>query len=254
MYEHILVTDEGPFRVITMNRPAKRNSLTLGHLRELREAVSAAGADAQVTGIIIAANGPAFSAGHDFHEMQGMDQAEAEDLFNFCSDFMQLISSVPQPVIAQVDAIATAAGCQLMASCDLVVAADTAHFQTPGGKGAIFCSTPAVALSRNIGRKRAMEMLLTGDPIDAATALDWGLINRAVPADQVANVTRELLGRATRGSRSSTSVGKRATYAQMNLPTESAYPLASQAMADETQTRDGQEAMAAFIEKRRAEF
>jgi enoyl-CoA hydratase/carnithine racemase len=254
MYEHILVTDEGSFRIITMNRAAKRNSLTMGHLEELQEALSAAGADTSVTGIIIAANGPAFSAGHDFHEMSNMDQAEAEDLFNFCSAFMQLISSVPQPVIAQVDAIATAAGLQLMASCDLVVAADTAHFQTPGGKGAIFCSTPGVALSRNIGRKRAMEMLLTGDPIDAATALDWGLINRAVPAGQVARVTRELLGRATRGSASSTGIGKSATYAQMNLSTESAYLVASQAMADEMQTRDGKEAMAAFIEKRQAEF
>jgi len=254
MYEHILVTDEGPFRVITMNRPGKRNSLTTAHLKELQGALSAAGSDQAVTGIIIAANGPAFGAGHDFGEMSTMDQAEAEDLFEYCSDFMQLISAVPQPVIAQVEGIATAASCQLMASCDLVVAADSAHFQTPGGMGAIFCSRPGVAIARNIGRKRAMEMLLTGDPIDAATALDWGLINRAVPLDEVANETRELLRRATRGSHSSTGIGKRATYQQMDLPTGLAYPIASQAMADETQTRDGKEAMAAFMEKRRAEF
>jgi enoyl-CoA hydratase/carnithine racemase len=175
-------------------------------------------------------------------------------LLAVCAELMQTIQSLPQPVVAQIEGLATAAGCQLVASCDLAVAGVSARFAVPGGRGGWFCTTPGVALARAVGRKHAVEMLLTGDPIDAATALAWGLVNRVVPDDQVAADTRELLRRATRGSRSSKAIGKRALYRQMDMDTSDAYRFASDVMAEASQTPDAREGMRAFIEKRPPRF
>src|SRR5690606_34652043 len=179
-YEHIAVAAEGPFTVVTMRRPERRNALSEAHLRELQDAFRTIGASA-ARGAILAAEGPVFSAGHDFADMNGRDLPAMRRLLLLCSDVMQTLHAMPQPVIAQVSGLATAAGCQLVASCDLAVAGASSRFQVPGGKGGWFCTTPGVALARAIGRKRALEMLLTGDPIAAATALGWGLVNRVVP-------------------------------------------------------------------------
>src|SRR5262249_37827135 len=191
----------------TLNRPEKRNALALGVMREVTDAFRQAG-ESDATGVILAANGPVFSAGHNFGDMAGANIEEARELFTVCTEMMDTIQSIPQPVVAKVHALATAAGCQLVATCDLAVAADTAAFAMPGGKGGLFCHTPLVAVGRNIGRKRAMEMALTGDPIDAATAVEWGLINRAVPADELDDAVLDLLRRATRGSVLSKALGK----------------------------------------------
>ncbi len=167
--------------------------------------------------VVLAAEGPVFSAGHNFGDMRGVDLREARDVFLQCTEMMTTIQQIPQPVIAKVHALATAAGCQLVASCDLAVAADTAGFAIPGGKGGLFCHTPLVAVSRNVGRKRALEMALSGDVIDAATAADWGLINHAVPADELDEAVATLVARVTRGSAWSRTLGKRTFYAQVDL-------------------------------------
>ena len=183
----VLVHQDGPAARVTLNRPDKRNALSLETMQELLGVLQRIGADDGVRAIVIDAAGPAFSAGHDLGEMIDRDLAFYERLFDVCSELMQTIHRIPQPVIAQVEGIATAAGCQLVAACDLAVAAEHARFATPGVKIGLFCSTPMVPLSRAIGRKRALDMLLTGQPIDARTALDWGLVNRVVPADAVAS-------------------------------------------------------------------
>jgi enoyl-CoA hydratase/carnithine racemase len=183
-YEHLVVTSAGPVTTITLNRPEKRNALSMTVMLELTEALRHVGSS-DAHGVILAANGPVFSAGHNFADMAGTTLDDARQLFAVCTAMMDAVQSMPQPVVAKVHALATAAGCQLVATCDLAVAADTAGFAIPGGKGGLFCHTPLVAVARNIGRKRALEMALTGDTIDAATAADWGLINRVVPADEL---------------------------------------------------------------------
>jgi enoyl-CoA hydratase/carnithine racemase len=175
-------------------------------------------------------------------------------LLTLCSEVMQSIQRMPQPVCAQVEGLATAAGCQLVASCDLAVAGESARFAVPGGRGGWFCTTPGVALARAVSRKRALEMLLTGDPIDARTAAEWGLVNRVVPDAAVAQETRNLLGLATRGSAASKALGKRAFYQQIDLPLAEAYAEAGEAMAQASQTDAAREGMAAFLEKRKATF
>jgi enoyl-CoA hydratase/carnithine racemase len=167
---------------------------------------------------------------------------------------MQTIQEIPQVVIAQVEGLATAAGCQLVATCDLAVAGQSARFEVPGGRGGWFCTTPGVALARAVGRKHALEMLLTGDSIDAATAVEWGLINRVVPDPEVAKETRELLRRSTRGSAESKAIGKRAFYRQIDLEVADAYAFASNVMAQASQNSDAQEGLRAFLEKRRPNF
>jgi enoyl-CoA hydratase/carnithine racemase len=244
---------EGDFAVVTMARPEKRNALSEDHLRELLH-VFQQEAHGDARGVILAARGPVFSAGHDFGDMDGRNLEEMHTLLAVCAEVMQTIQSLPQPVVAQVEGLATAAGCQLVASCDLAVAGGSARFAVPGGRGGWFCTTPGVALARAVGRKHAVEMLLTGDPIDAATALAWGLVNRVVPDDQVAAETRELLRRATRGSRSSKAIGKRALYRQMDMEVSDAYRFASDVMAEASQTPDAREGMRAFIEKRPPRF
>ena len=252
-YQHILVSTEGAITTVTLNRPDKRNALSLPLMLELTEALRAVGRST-ARGVILAANGPVFSAGHNFGDMAGASLAQARELFAVCTRMMDTLQALPQPVIARVHALATAAGCQLVATCDLAIAADTAGFAIPGGKGGLFCHTPLVAVARNVGRKRALEMAMTGDAIDAATAADWGLINRAVPAAELDSATLDLISRATRGSTESKAMGKQGYYRQMELAQPQAYALASEIMAAGALTADGQEGIAAFLEKRPAHY
>src|SRR3954463_9512193 len=187
-YQHVIVDCESPFATVTLNRPDKRNALALDVMLEVTEAFRAVGSS-DCVGAILAANGPVFSAGHNFADMAGADLDHITHLFEVCTEMMNTIQAIPQPVVARVHALATAAGCQLVASCDLAVAAEEASFAIPGGKGGLFCHTPLVAVARSVGRKRALEMALTGDPIDAHTAADWGLINKVVPADGLDEAT-----------------------------------------------------------------
>jgi enoyl-CoA hydratase/carnithine racemase len=202
------------------------------------------------TGIVLAGEGPVFSAGHDFADVAGKSVSEVRSLLALCTELMQTIQEVPQVVVARVHALATAAGCQLVASCDLAVAAESAGFAAPGGKGGWFCHTPMVAIARNVGRKRAMEMALTGDVIDARTALEWGLVNRVVPDAELDAAVTGLLARATRGSRASKAWGKQTLYAQLDRPERDAYDVALPVMAAASQLPGAQEGMAAFLEKR----
>ena len=247
------VSRTGPVVRITMDLPEKRNALSLAHLTELLEAFRQAG-DSDATGVVLAANGPVFSAGHDFADMAGADLDAMRKLLKRCTDLMETMQSIPQPVIARVHGLATAAGCQLVANADLAVAADTAHFAIPGGKGGWFCTTPLVAVGRNVGRKRALELAMTGDPIDAATAADWGLINKAVPPEELDAATDDLLRRATRGSAQSKGIGKQAYYAQIDLDQPKAYAYAVEVMASASQIPDAREGVAAFLEKRPPNF
>jgi enoyl-CoA hydratase/carnithine racemase len=210
--------------------------------------------ESDALGIVVAARGPVFSAGHNFGDLAAASFEEAQRVFDACTELMTTIQSVPQPVCARVHALATAAGCQLVASCDLAVAAESATFAIPGGRGGLFCHTPLVAVARSIGRKRALEMAFTGDRIDATTAADWGLINRAVPDDELDAAVADLMHRATRGSAGSKGLGKRAFYRQIDLDQTAAYEYASQLMAAAVTTADAQEGIAAFLEKRAPKF
>ncbi len=220
-YELIELDYDGDFATITMNNPKRRNALSLKHMLELTDAFRRVG-ESEVRGVTLAANGPAFCAGHDFADMVGQDITAMRKLLRVCTTLMDTIQQIPQPVLARVHALATAAGCQLVATCDLAIAAENASFATPGGKGGWFCTTPMVAVSRSIGRKRALEMLLTGDTIDAHTAADWGLVNRVVSPDSLIDESRHLLEAATRGSFISKGIGKQAYYAQIDLPQQQA--------------------------------
>jgi len=249
----VLVKREDGFVTITMNRPQRRNALSRDHMSELLAAFRSVG-ESDARGVILAGNGPVFCSGHDFADLAGSDETSVISLLDLCTELMQTMQAIPQVVIARVHGLATAAGCQLVASSDLAVAADTAQFAIPGGKGGWFCHTPLVAVARNVGRKRAAEMAFTGDPIDAATAVDWGLLNAAVPADELDRATLELLTRATRGSAFSKGLGKRAFYAQIDLDQPKAYTHAMSVMASSSQTHDAQEGMTAFLEHRPAQF
>src|SRR5437764_3468129 len=249
-YRHILVKQNGDAVRITMNRPERRNSLSGEHLAELLAAFRAAG-DTDATGIVLAGEGPVFSAGHDFADVAARDLLGVRELLQLCTELMRTIESVPQVVVARVHGLATAAGCQLVASCDLAVAAESAGFALPGGKGGWFCHTPAVPVARAIGRKRLMELALTGDVVDAATALDWGLVNRVVPDAQLDDAVGDLLARATRGSRASKSMGQVTLYAQLDRPEADAYAIALEVMAAASQLPGAREGMAAFLEKRK---
>ncbi len=252
-YDHVLVSREGPHVTITMNRPQQRNALSLQHLQELTTAFEEVAAS-DATGIVLAANGPVFSAGHDFRDVGGKTLEEVTFLVQTCADLMQLIQRVPQVVVAKVHALATAAGAQLVASCDLAVAADTAGFAAPGGKAGWFCHTPMVAIARNVGRKRAAEMALSGDVIDARTALEWGLVNRVVPAGQLDSAVQDLLERVTLGSAESKGIGKQALYAQIDLDQPKAYAYAIEVMAATSQLPDAREGMRAFLDKRKPQW
>ncbi|MGW4249242.1 enoyl-CoA hydratase-related protein, partial [Nocardia sp. NPDC004722] len=248
-YRHLLVKRDGDTITVTMNRPDRRNALSADHLGELLSAFRAAG-DTDATGLVLAAAGPVFSAGHDFADVASRDLLGVRDLLTLCQQVMTTLESIPQVVIARVHGLATAAGCQLVASCDLAVAAESAGFALPGGKGGWFCHTPAVPVARSIGRKRLMELALTGDVVDARTAVDWGLINYAVPDADLDTAVADLLARATRGSRASKALGKRTLYAQLDRPEADAYTLAREVMAAASQLPGAREGMAAFLEKR----
>ncbi|WP_019808160.1 enoyl-CoA hydratase-related protein [Saccharomonospora halophila] len=248
-YEHVLVQRRDDTVTITMNRPRRRNSLSEPHLRELLRAVRET-AETDAAGIVLAGAGPVFSAGHDFGDVAERDLTGVRALLGTCTDLMRAMRSAPQVVLARVHGLATAAGCQLVASCDLAVAAESAGFALPGGRGGWFCHTPAVPVARSVGRKRLMEMALTGDTVDAATAREWGLVNRVVPDDDLDDAVADLLGRATRGSRASKALGKRTLYAQLDRPEDDAYALAQEVMASAAHLPGAREGMAAFLEKR----
>jgi enoyl-CoA hydratase/carnithine racemase len=249
----VLVERRGDRATLTLNRPQRRNSLSKELLTELLGAVREVG-ESDARGVVLAANGPVFSSGHDFADMDGADLDAMRDLLRTCTDVMLALQSIPQVVVARVHALATAAGCQLVASCDLAVAAESAAFAAPGGKAGWFCTTPMVAIGRTMGRKRALEMALTGDTIDAATAADWGLVNRVVPDDQLDAAVDDLLARATRGSASSKALGKQAFYTQIGMDLPQAYAYAVEVMAAASQTDDAREGVRAFLEKRPPKF
>jgi enoyl-CoA hydratase/carnithine racemase len=252
-FDHILVERSGEFATITMNRPDRRNALSAAHMRELIAAFSDVGSS-DVLGIVLAGNGPVFCAGHDFSDIADADLAGVRSLLGTCTELMNLMQEVPQPVVARVHGLATAAGCQLVATADLAVASEDAAFAAPGGKGGWFCHTPMVAIARNVGRKRAAEMALSGDVIDARKALDWGLVNAVVPAGQLDSATMDMLERVTRGSAESKGIGKQALYAQIDLDQPKAYAYAVEVMAATSQLPDAREGMHAFLEKRKPQW
>ncbi len=249
-YRNLRVTREGPAARIVLNRPEKRNALSLELMEEMIAALHevSAGPDARV--IVIEGAGPAFSAGHDLSEMIGREREFFAHLFDRCSVMMETLHEVPQPVIAKVHGIATAAGCQLVAACDLAVAAEGTRFATPGVKIGLFCSTPMVPVSRAVGRKRAMQMLLTGEPIDAPTALDWGLLNRVVPLEVLEAAVAELVEAIARSSAYTVATGKQAFYSQVDRAEDEAYARCELVMTDNALAHDAQEGMTAFLEKR----
>jgi enoyl-CoA hydratase/carnithine racemase len=249
-YRNIAFERDGAIAYVTMNRPERRNALSVEHMQELIECFKALGQDREIGAIILRGNGPAFSSGHDLRELLGQTPAFFQHVFAVCTELMLTIQSIPQPVIAQVHAIATAAGCQLVATCDLAVAAEEARFATPGVKIGLFCSTPMVALSRAVSRKKALEMLLTGTPISAQEALTEGLINRVVPATDLAAATRGLAEQIISASPLVVGIGKQAFYRQLDLPLPEAYAYASEVMSANAALEDAQEGMGAFVEKR----
>ncbi len=247
---YVTVEEEEGLATLTMNRPEKRNALSTAMMRELLEAFTGLGRRPEIRAIILAGAGPAFSAGHDLSELRGRDLAFYRAEFDLCAQLMQAIQAIGQPVIARVHGIATAAGCQLAATCDLVVAGESARFATPGVKIGLFCSTPMVALSRAVGRKRAMEMLLSGQPIDALTAAQWGLVNRVVADADLAGETRKLARQIVEASSLTVALGKQAFYAQIDLDQGKAYDYTKEVMSLNALAADAQEGIGAFLEKR----
>ncbi len=252
-YERITVERDGDVVTLTLANPETRNALARETMHEISDALTEIAAS-DALGVIIAAEGPVFSSGHYFRDMLEVSEEEAQSLLALCSDMMMQLQAIPQVVIARVHALATAAGCQLVSMCDLAVAAESASFAAPGGKGGLFCHTPMVGIARAIGRKRGLELALTGDAIDAATAADWGLVNRVVPDDELVAETAELMRRATRGSATQKAAGKQSFYAQIDMAQADAYDFASGIMSAGVVARDGQEQAQAFLEKRRPEF
>jgi enoyl-CoA hydratase/carnithine racemase len=245
-WQHLRVEDVEPVTRITLDRPERRNALSLELMRELHEALGQAAGRV----VVVAGAGPAFSAGHDLAELAACEGEEAAELFATCSQLMATVQSIPQPVIAQVHGVATAAGCQLVASCDLAVCADDARFATPGVRIGLFCSTPMVPLSRSIGPKRALQMLLTGDMIDAPTAVAWGLVNEAVPAADLPARVDDLAARIATASPMVLALGKRTFYEQAGMHQADAYSLAGKVMTENAATDDAHEGISAFLEKR----
>jgi enoyl-CoA hydratase/carnithine racemase len=246
----LTVADADGVARVTLDRPDRRNALSLELMDELIGVLESLGERRDVRAVVLEAAGVAFSAGHDLSEMVDRDLPFYQRLFDRCTELMESIHRMPQPVIAKVHGIATAAGCQLVAACDLAVAADEARFATPGVKIGLFCSTPMVPLSRAIGRKRALEMLLTGEPISAATALEWGLVNRVVPASDLDASVDELVAAISRSSPLIVGIGKQAFYEQLELDEHRAYDLTKSVMAMNSLAADAQEGICAFLEKR----
>jgi enoyl-CoA hydratase/carnithine racemase len=251
-FENICLAREGPAAVATLNRPQRRNALSLGLMLELIGCLDEIGRNREIRAVILAAAGKVFCSGHDLAEMAGRDLDEYRRIFDVCTELMMKIQAIPQPVIAEVQGIATAAGCQLVATCDLAVAAEGAAFGTPGVKIGLFCTTPMVALTRAIGRKRALQMLLTGELVDARTAADWGLINQVVPASDLPAATRRLAAKVAEASSLVVALGKQAYYAQIDLDQAKAYAYAKEVMATNALAADAQEGISAFLGKRAA--
>jgi enoyl-CoA hydratase/carnithine racemase len=249
-YRNVLVSADGAAARVVLNRPEKRNALSLELIEELIAALQHASAQSETRTIVIEGAGPAFSAGHDLAEMIDRENDFFAELFDRCTVMMEMLHELPQPVLAKVHGIATAAGCQLVAACDLAVAAQGTRFATPGVKIGLFCSTPMVPVSRAVGRKRALQMLLTGEPIDAQTALDWGLVNRVVPSDQLEPAVLELVEAISRSSAYTVATGKRAFYAQVDRSEPEAYEHCTQVMTENALADDAQEGMTAFLKKR----
>ena len=251
MSNNIRFEIEGHLAVVTLERPERRNALSFDLMSELLACLDGIGRNGQVRAVILEAAGKVFSSGHDLGEMTGRGLEDYRRIFDVCTELMTKIQSIPQPVIAQVQGTATAAGCQLVATCDLVVASSEATFATPGVKIGLFCSTPMVALTRAIGRKRAMEMLLTGRAIDAQTAADWGLVNRVVPPAGLASETRKLAGEIAQASAYTVALGKQAYYQQIDLDQAGAYEYTKEVMSQNAMAEDAQEGISAFLEKRK---
>ena len=246
----VLRSTEDGIAVLTLNRPERRNALSLELMLELTRSLEHFASDHAVRAIVIAASGKVFSSGHDLSELVGRSVGDYRRIFDECTVLMTKIQSVPQPVIAQVHGLATAAGCQLVATCDLAIASEEASFGTPGVNIGLFCTTPMVALSRAIGRKRAMEMLLTGRMIDARTAAEWGLVNRVVPAADLAEETRRLACQIAAASSLTVEIGKQAFYSQIDLDQPKAYAYAKEVMSMNAAAQDAQEGISAFLDKR----
>jgi enoyl-CoA hydratase/carnithine racemase len=249
-YENISFATEGTTALVTLNRPQRRNALSLALMEELIDCLGAIGRRHELRTVILAAAGQVFSSGHDLSEMVGRDISDYRRLFDVCAELMTKLQSIPQPVIAEVQGIATAAGCQLVATCDLAIAAEEATFATPGVKIGLFCTTPMVALSRAVGRKRALEMLLTGQPIDAHRAAEWGLVNRVVALGLLRAETRQLADRIATASELVVALGKQADYTQIDLDQPKAYAYAKEVMSLNSLAHDAQEGIASFLEKR----
>jgi enoyl-CoA hydratase/carnithine racemase len=249
-YANLHSTTEGSVAVVTLNRPARRNALSLGLMQELIHCLDEIDARREIRVVILTAEGQVCCSGHDLSEMVGRDITEYRQIFDVCTELMSRIQSIRQPVIAEVRGIATAAGCQLVAACDLAIASEEATFATPGVRIGLFCTTPMVALSRAIGRKRALEMLLTGTPIDAHTAADWGLVNRVGPAAEIQSETRKLAAHIADASDVVVAIGKSAYYTQVDLEQAKAYSYAKEVMTMNALAADAQEGISAFLEKR----
>lgn len=251
---YVRVERSGPIARVILDRPERRNPLSLQMMRDATAAIRDLGEDPTCGVVVVTGSGPALSAGHEIGEMVDRTLEQEREVFTTCVELMESVQAIRQPVIAEVQGHAVAAGCQLVATCDLAVAVDSARFGTPGVKIGLFCSTPMVAVSRNIGRKRAMQMLLTGETIDAATAVDWGLINEAVPADRLRARVDELAARIADASPLTLEIGKQAFYRQIDLPQDEAYRAMAETMATNAVTCDAQEGMSAFLEKRTPEW
>lgn len=249
-YRNLIFGREGNIAVVTLNRPERRNALSLALMQELIRCLDEIGRDREIRAVILAAAGKVFCSGHDLSEMTGRDINEYRNIFTVCTQLMEKIQSIPQPVIAEVQGMATAAGCQLVAACDLAVASDQAAFATPGVKIGLFCSTPMVPLTRSIGRKHAFEMLVTGEMVDAKTAAEWGLVNRVVPVAELPAESRKLAARIAVASPLVMGIGKQAFYTQIDLDQLKAYAYSKEVMSMNALAADAQEGMSAFLEKR----
>jgi enoyl-CoA hydratase/carnithine racemase len=249
-YQNICFETEGNIAVVTLNRPQRRNALSLALMEEMIDCLHTIGGRRDLRAVILAATGKVFSSGHDLSEMVGLDINASRQLFDVCTELMAKVQSIPQPVIAEVQGIATAAGCQLVATCDLAIASEEATFATPGVRIGLFCATPMVALTRAIERKRALEMLLTGELVGAHQAADWGLVNRVVAAGELQAETRKLARRIAEASDLTVALGKQAYYTQIDLDQRKAYAYTKEVMSMNLLAHDAQEGISSFLEKR----
>lgn len=247
---NLTIAHQNAIAIVTLNRPERRNALSLELMLDLIASLEEIGRTRETRAVILAAAGKVFCSGHDLAQMSGRDINQYREIFDVCTRLMQTIQAIPQPVIAEVQGIATAAGCQLVATCDLAIAAEEAAFATPGVKIGLFCTTPMVALTRAIGRKRAMQMLLTGEMVPARAAAEWGLINQAVPAADLQSVTRGLAEKVASASPLVLAMGKQAFYTQIDLDQPKAYAYAKEVMSMNALAADAQEGIGAFLGKR----